>query len=282
MKYRFEKWEDAVSWLKQQKNERQLVLDCYYDDPLIKAAERYWNSDEWSAIQKKFKGRSGRALDVGAGRGIASYALARDGFSVVALEPDPSTLVGAGAINSLAQDTGLPIRVVQEFSEKLPFSDNEFDLVFVRAALHHTQNLDLVCHELARVLKPGGLMLVIREHVVSREVDLSRFLDRHPLHKLYGGENAYQIERYLESFKRSGLRVLEILSPWHSVINFAPHSLKSLKGELAQRMGNNILVLGLIFKFLFKFQAVWILLRYVLEKLDNRPGRLYSFIMEKA
>ena len=46
----------------------------------------------------------GQALDVGAGRGIASYALAREGFTVTVLEPDDSHLVGAGAIRSLAEE----------------------------------------------------------------------------------------------------------------------------------------------------------------------------------
>ena len=37
--------------------------------------------------------KAGRALDLGAGNGILSYALAREGWSVTAVEPDPSALV---------------------------------------------------------------------------------------------------------------------------------------------------------------------------------------------
>src|SRR5215471_1362441 len=101
-------WEDAVVWLRNQPDQRQLVLEAFYDDPLIRAAERYFLSSEWQAISALLKHRSGHALDVGAGRGIVSYALARSGFSVVALEPDPSAIVGAAAIRSLAAESSLP------------------------------------------------------------------------------------------------------------------------------------------------------------------------------
>src|SRR5438045_1682867 len=87
-------WENAVIWLRDQPDQRQLVLDAFYDDPLIDAAERYYACSEWQAVLRMLQGRTGRALDVGAGRGIASYALAREGFAVIALEPDPSGIVG--------------------------------------------------------------------------------------------------------------------------------------------------------------------------------------------
>uniref|UniRef100_UPI00056DAAF6 class I SAM-dependent methyltransferase n=1 Tax=Bradyrhizobium elkanii TaxID=29448 RepID=UPI00056DAAF6 len=119
---KFTTWEDAVVWLRNQPDERQLVLDAFYDDPLADAAERYFRSSEWQAVASLLAGRSGAALDVGAGRGIATYALARSGFAVTALEPDPSAIVGAAAIRGLAQQTQLPIQVVEEFSERLAFA----------------------------------------------------------------------------------------------------------------------------------------------------------------
>ena len=91
-------WEDAVEWLRSQPDQQDLVLNAYYDDPLIHAARRYWESCEWEEVRKLLGSTTGQALDVGAGRGIASYALAREGFAVTALEPDASPLVGAGAI----------------------------------------------------------------------------------------------------------------------------------------------------------------------------------------
>lgn len=277
----FSSWEDAVAWLRQQPDQTQLVADCYYDDPLVEAADRYWRSEEWQVVRARLGGRSGCVLDIGAGRGIASYALAREGFVVTALEPDPSGLVGAGAIRMLAAESDLPIHVVEEFSERLPFDDGTFDVVFARAVLHHTRDLEAACREFFRVLKPGGLFLAIREHVISCPADLPRFLEQHPLHRLYGGEHAFRLKQYIAALERAGFAKLDVVSPWRSPLNFAPYSLGTLKDELARRAGLRISGADRVVRALLDVPCVWPLLRSILELVDSRPGRLYSFVAER-
>lgn len=279
MNAKFVSWEDAVRWLLNQPDKQDLVKDCYYDPSVIEAANRYWNSDEWQAIKLLINNKSGQALDLGAGRGISSYALAKDGWSVLAIEPDPSNLVGAGAIESLARSENLPIRVSREFGEEIKCESESFDLIFARQVLHHAKNLDQLCAEVYRVLKPNGMFLAVRDHVVSSMNDMEKFLDKHPLHNLYGGENAYTEKQYLGAMKRAGFTIKTVIKSFDSVINYAPYTENTLKAELSSRI-NKLPIIGLFNyalnnKWLFKLTLV------LLSKFDTRPGRLFSFVCVK-
>lgn len=276
----FQSWESAVRWLREQPDQQELVRTAYYDDPLNEVAERYRQSSEWQAIRKYLSGHIGSALDIGAGRGIASYALAHEGFSVTALEPDPSDLVGAGAIRKLASDTRFPIEVVQEYSEQLPFREGLFDVVFARAALHHAKELNAACREFFRVLKPGGVLVAVREHVISRREDLPSFLNIHPLHKLYGGENAFLLKEYTSALDHAGFDIRTILAPFESPINYYPHTSESLRDEIVARSS---LIPGssAIIRRLLSIKPLFFLTLRLLSAVDSRPGRLYSFFCNK-
>lgn len=259
-------WEEAVLWLKAQPDQAELVRACFYDDPLIEAAERYYKSSEWTAVRKFLPGKPGRALDLGAGRGISSYALAKDGWETVALEPDKSVVVGAGAIRSLAREAGLDIRVEETWGEKLPFEDGFFDLVHGRQVLHHAGDLKKLCRETARVLKKGGTFIATREHVISRPEDLERFRKNHPLHDLYGGENAYLLDEYISAIRGAGFRLKHVLNPCESDINLFPDTVEKSRARLAK-----------------SFKVPWpglmpdVLLRFLGWR-DDMPGRLYTFV----
>jgi SAM-dependent methyltransferase len=274
-------WEDAVVWLREQPDRRQLVLDAFYDDPLIDAAERYFRSEEWRATAQLLQGRTGSALDIGAGRGIASYALARQNFEVTALEPDPSAIVGAAAIRALAAESSLPITVVEEFSERLPFADATFDVVFGRAVLHHMKDLDVACGEMSRVLRPGGLLIAVREHVISRESDLPRFLEQHPLHFRYGGEHAYLLSRYEGALRGAGFQAIDVLFPLSSPINLFPYTTDSLRDAIVERL-SKIVPIRSAWRAALGSRRVFASLLALAERFDNRPGRLYSFVCCKG
>lgn len=261
-------WEEAVETLRRDPAKHALVQACFYDDPLLAAARRFHASTEWLATRRWLPPPGGRALDLGAGRGIASYALAADGFETIALEPDPSPVVGAGAIRRLALEASLPIVVVEEWGESLPFPDGGFDLVMCRQVLHHARNLDQLCREIGRVLRPGGLMMATREHVISRREDLPAFLASHPLHHLYGGENAFLLSEYESAIQQAGLNLEASLNPLESDINLFPMTREDHRRLLARRL------------FLPRSLTSDRLMSFVGRRL-NVPGRLYSFVARK-
>ncbi len=263
-------WEEAVLWLKDQPDQGDLVRACFYDDPLLVAAHRYYESSEWQAVRKFLPKRVGAVLDIGAGRGVSSYALARDGWETTALEPDPSPIVGAGAIRALSKAANLHIRVEEMWGEVLPFSDKSFDMVHSRQVLHHAKDLTKLCREAARVLKPNGLFIATREHVLSRQEDLPVFLENHPLHRLYGGERAYLLTEYLTAIQQSGITLTHVLNPFQSEINLYPDTLCQLKKRLARKalFPWPHLVPAVVLGWL----GAWV----------NTPGRLYTFVGRKV
>ncbi len=95
----------------------------------------------------------GHALDVGCGEGRFCRMLAAKGFQTTGLDPVPAMLDAARA-----QDPDGTY--VQCFAERLPFADASFDLVVSYLSLIDIDDTETAIAEMARVLKPGGCILV--------------------------------------------------------------------------------------------------------------------------
>jgi ubiquinone/menaquinone biosynthesis C-methylase UbiE len=271
-------WEDAVEWLKAQPEQQDLIRACYYDDPLINAAQRFSESEEWQEVHKILANwMPGNVLDLGAGNGISSYAFAKEGCKVTALEPDPSLKVGAGAIRVLSKEINNSITVVQALGEALPFNDGVFDIVHCRQVLHHADNLEQLCGEVSRVLRVGGVLIATREHVISKSSDLDDFLRSHPLHSLYGGENAFLLKQYQHAISKAGLKMKETYGPYESVINYFPISQSQLSDMIVKKLEKYIKIPS----WIVKQKLLSKILLYGINKKDRTPGRLYSFVAVK-
>jgi SAM-dependent methyltransferase len=188
-------------------------------------------------------------------------------------------LVGAGAIRQLATEAGLAISVVEEWGEGLPFEDATFDVIHARQVLHHARDLSQFCRELYRVLKPGGRLIATREHVISNASQLPKFLAKHPLHEFYGGENAFMLSVYLSCLESTGFSMHTVLGPWDSLINSTPFNRHKLSELFITRFGRWFGA-SLLSHIVFS-EVGFKIVRPVLALLDNRPGRLYTFIAVK-
>lgn len=102
---------------------------------------------------------NGQLLDAGGGTGrVAALLLGRVARLVI-------TDLSAHMLDQArAKGVACP---VQARAEQLPFADNSFDRVVVVDALHHFANQTLAVVDLARVLRPGG-RLVVEEPDVRR------------------------------------------------------------------------------------------------------------------
>jgi SAM-dependent methyltransferase len=272
-------WEEAVRWFRSQPDNERAVRDNYFDLPVRQAAERYAQGEEFTEVLRLLGMGNGRSvLDLGAGSGIASFALARNGWRVTAVEPDPSEEVGAGAIRSLFEEPGLMISLVQEGGEQLPFPDASFDAVHARQVFHHATCLDAIAREATRVLRSGGLLLATREHVAEDEEQLAAFRAAHPLHWLYGGESAYPLPEYLRAFESAGLRVLHVWGPLESILNYYPGTEAERQAMLRQIAMRSWGGVGRWLAGLVQFRAMQV---KRVTRQDRAPGRMFSFLLEK-
>jgi demethylmenaquinone methyltransferase/2-methoxy-6-polyprenyl-1,4-benzoquinol methylase len=95
-------------------------------------------------------------LDVGCGPGVTAQGATRivgPTGSVVGLDPSAGMLRAARNARCGA--------LVQGVGEQLPFRDARFDFVTMGYALRHVSDLDAAFHEYRRVLKPGGILLLL-------------------------------------------------------------------------------------------------------------------------
>lgn len=277
------KVEDAIRQLADSPDTSALVHLVYADGDVMHAALRFARGEEFQAVASwaTCAGTTppARVLDLGAGRGIASLAWALRGYEVTALEPDPSELVGAGAIRQLVEVTGVPITVVEAMGERLPFANGSFDLVYVRQTMHHASDLQQMCNEIARVLKPRGVCIATREHVVSNKTQLSKFLANHPVHRLAGGEMAYSLRHYKAAFRNAGLRLSGVFGPFQSPANYYPNSTAEVRLRAANAavrlLGRRV---GAFVDGVPLYYRIW---TYLASALNRDPGRLYSFVARK-
>src|SRR5438067_119536 len=146
---------DLFRRFRQMPETRQLVEDCYLDEDLLCAAQRFYGSEEFRAVVgyvRPWQGcKRARVLDLGCGNGVSSLAWHWAGYNVVAVEPDRSDVVGIQALLPVIRAGRIEVDVCAAVGEHLPFRSGSFDVVYVRQVLHHVPDLGLTAREVRRV-----------------------------------------------------------------------------------------------------------------------------------
>jgi ubiquinone/menaquinone biosynthesis C-methylase UbiE len=96
-------------------------------------------------------------LDVGCGRAIDGTRLWEKGAQVIGLEPSHVMLVRA---KDYLSENNAQVALAQGVGENLPFKPHSFDKVMCKGALDHFLSPGKTMEEIARVLKPGGEMII--------------------------------------------------------------------------------------------------------------------------
>jgi len=104
--------------------------------------------------------RVASALDMGCGAGHASFALARGGAKRVVAYDLAAQMLEVVNAEAAARGYG-QIETCAGAAERLAFEDASFDLVVTRYSAHHWLDVQRAVHEAARILKPGGILIVI-------------------------------------------------------------------------------------------------------------------------
>lgn len=141
-----------------------------------------------------------RCLDIGTGPGHTAALLADAGADVIGLDPSGGMLEAARRLYG-----GLPgLRFVQASGDATGLPDASFDIVTARHTLHHHADAEATLREAARVLKPGGRLVVVDETPSDPAADdwfdaVSRARDATHV-------RAYTLGQWYAMLQRAGLR----------------------------------------------------------------------------
>lgn len=141
------------------------MVRSYYDDPSFDYLN-YWQERGYEHLAEKISlkelidlipfSKRGFLLDLGAGFGRLTDLYAVKFKKAVLLDPSEKLLNKAK--NKFKAGKNLDFK--QGRGDKIPFSDQVFDLVLMIRVLHHLEAPEKVIKEISRVLKPGGFLIL--------------------------------------------------------------------------------------------------------------------------
>jgi SAM-dependent methyltransferase len=154
-----------------------------------------------------------RVLDLGCGEGQISRRLAAAGSSVVGVD------LTAGQVEEAVRRGGGPVYLRSSVTA-LPFADASFDAVLTCLVLEHVDALDDAIREAARVVVPGGRVLVFLNHPLLQTPD-SAWIDDHMVDP---PEHYWRVGPYLDEATfvdqvEAGVFIRFVHRPLHRYVN---------------------------------------------------------------
>lgn len=234
-------WEETVCAMQGDPSYREMLKYAFLSGDPIQSFELYRSSEEFKATKElvdAVERKTGRMLDVGCGIGVTSVAFSLEGFQVDAVEPETGLLTGRAGMDRLvaeiSRDAHLPLTVHTGYLSEVNLTPG-YDVVICRQVAHHFADLVKELSRIRSLLRPGGVAILIRDHVIYDAKDKERFLREHPMQAFYKGENAYKQEEYVKKAKEAGFEVERVISFTESPINYWPST-----AERIAEVGENV------------------------------------------
>lgn len=184
-------------------NRRRQISEQYFNAVAGRLGKNYCPGRSWEAVGHFLLRMFPRAIvaDLGAGEGMISQLLARRAEKVWCIDNSPR-MVEVGRDFAAKHNLGNLEYKLGDI-EDVPLPDRSVDLALLSQALHHARRPQVAVKEAARILKPGGQIVVLdlKEHAFEKARDL------------YGDVWLGFTERTLQGFlKKAGFQHIEINS----------------------------------------------------------------------
>lgn len=163
------------------------------------------------------------AFDIATGGGHTALAIAPHVRHVTVTDLTPAMLEQARAFLTAEGVTNADFHLAD--AEELPFPDARFDLVTCRIAPHHFADVEQAVREVARVLRPGGLFLLI-DSVAPEDPDLDAFLNELERRRDPSHVRSYRRSEWRRFLEAAGLTV-EVMETFTKRHDFADWTARS-------------------------------------------------------
>lgn len=162
-------------------------------------------------------------LDVATGAGHTACALASHVQSVVAVDLAAAMIERTLELAGRRRLQNVTARVMD--AENLDFADFSFDLVTCRIAAHHFLDIEAALAEMARVLKPGGA-LVLEDSMAPDSPALDYFINALEKARDRTHVRSYSLCRWLQLVEGAGLAVVhkEVFRKRHIIQDWLDHA----------------------------------------------------------
>lgn len=143
-------------------------------------------------------------LDIGCGTGQTAAYLANEfNCQVTAIDKHPIMVEKA---KMRLKNNNPPIKLIEGDAESLGFADDSFDLAIAESVIVFT-NISKTLHELARVLKDSGRMILIE---MTAEQKLPEALQKE-IRRLYGIQEVLNEEEWKLKLQQAGFTKIETI-----------------------------------------------------------------------